>query len=278
MEDELSEADFRRFAGLVYASCGIHLSDQKRELLRARLRKRLRALGMTSFKDYFALVSSQGPDGELKDLLDVVSTNKTEFLREAAHFQHLREVAVPAWIAGGGPARGPLRVWSAACSSGEEVYTLAMALTEALEGRGDFRILGTDISTRVLDKAMSAVYEERLIAPLPAAWREAYLRPCGWDERRDCELWTVDPALRAKTSFGRLNLIDGELPFRQPLDMVFCRNVMIYFDKATQEGLVSRMAAALRPGAWLYTGLSESLLAIKHSLQTMGPSVYRRPG
>jgi chemotaxis protein methyltransferase CheR len=270
-ELELGDGDFRRFAGLVYAASGIHLTDQKKELLKSRVRKRLRALDLHSYKDYFNIVTAEGAEGELKALLDVVSTNKTEFFREARHFDHLRDVTVPEWLKAGGSAKqGPLRVWCAASSSGEEPYTLAMVLNEALEGKADFRVLGTDISTRMLDKAVEGVYEARHTAGIPAAWLQKYFEP------REGPAWAVGAELRGKVSFGRLNLNGDPFPFRQPLDAIFCRNVMIYFDRETQEQLVAKMSGALKPGGWLYTGLSESLLAVKHSLKTMAPSVYRK--
>ena len=269
-ELELGDGDFRRFAGLVYASSGIHLTEQKRELLKARLRKRLRALGLSSYRDYFNLVTADGPEGELRALLDVVSTNKTEFYREAKHFEHLASVVVPDWLARGGPKQGPFRLWCAASSTGEEVWTLAMTLLEALNGQADFKLLGTDISTRVLEKALAGVYEERHVAAIPPEQRQRYFVPL------DDGNWQVGSALRSKASFARLNLNEAALPFKNPLDAVFCRNVMIYFDKPTQEALVERIHGALGPGGWLYTGLSESLLAVKHSFKTLAPSVYRK--
>jgi chemotaxis protein methyltransferase CheR len=273
-EIELSDADFRRFAGLVYAASGIHLTEQKKELLRARLRKRLRALGLESFHEYFGVVTAEGAEGELKALLDVVSTNKTEFFREAAQFSHLTGTALPAWRAAGGPAQGPLRVWSAASSSGEEIYTLGMVLAEAMqEGGGDFKILGTDISTRMLDRALAGFYEERHVEAIPQALRAKYFEA----PREEGGLWRAGALLRARSAFGRVNLNEGELPFSRPMDVIFCRNVMIYFDRPTQEALVAKLSAALAPGGWLYTGLSESLLAIRHGLKTMAPSIYRKP-
>ena len=269
-ELELGDGDFRRFAGLVYASSGIHLTEQKRELLKARLRKRLRALGLGSYRDYFNLVTADGPEGELRALLDVVSTNKTEFFRESKHFDHLAEVVIPDWLARGGARQGPFRIWSAASSTGEEVWTLAMTVMEALNGQADFKVLGTDISTRVLEKALGGVYEDRHIEAIPEERRRRYFVPLGDGH------WQVGDALRAKASFGRLNLNDSALPFHNPFDAVFCRNVMIYFDRPTQEALVERIHGALTPGGWLYTGLSESLLAVKHSFKTVAPSVYRK--
>jgi chemotaxis protein methyltransferase CheR len=270
----MSEQEFRRLSGLVYASSGIHLTEQKRELLRARLRKRMRALNLGSYREYLKLVTSQGADGELRDLLSAVSTNKTEFFRESAHFEHLCRQALPQWRSRG--LGEPLRVWSAACSSGEEPYTLAMVLQDSMQG-GDFKILGTDISETVLEKALRATYDERRLEGIPMELRRRHLRPSSEAGPRGEELWEPAPELRARVSLCRFNLVEGDFPFRNPMDVIFCRNVMIYFDRPTQEKLVERMSAVLRPGGWLYTGLSESLLAIRHGLKTLGPSVYQKP-
>ena len=275
-EVELSDGDFRRFAGLVYAASGIHLTPQKKELLRARLRKRLRALGLDSYREYFGVVTAEGADGELKALLDVVSTNKTEFFREAKHFDHLRDVVVPQWLTSPEAAQGPLRVWSAACSSGEEVYTLAMVLNEALGDQADFKILGTDISTQMLERATAGLYELRHVEGIPPLLRSKYFSPADGARARHAQFWRVGAQLRARVQFGRLNLNEGTLPFQRPLDVIFCRNVMSSFDRTTQESLVARMAAVMKPTGWLYTGLSESLLAIRHNLKTVAPSIYRK--
>ena len=269
----LSDGDFRRLANLVHEASGIHLAAPKRELLKARVGRRMSALGLRAYADYLKLVSAQGSDGELRALLDAVSTNKTEFFREASHFDHLASVVVPQWLAAG--ADGPLRVWSAACSSGEEAYTLAMVLDGCLEGSGDFKVLGTDISTRMLDKALAGTYDEAKVAGIPADLRRKYMRSV--DPGQGGPAWLVGDLLRARTSFGRLNLNLGALPFDHPLDVVFCRNVMIYFDPPTQEALVAKISGALKPGGWLYTGLSESLLTVKHRLKSVAPSVYRKP-
>ena len=276
-EPELSEGDFHRFASLVYAASGIHLTDPKRDLLRARLRKRLKALGIGSFKEYFNVVSAAGAEGELAALLDAVSTNKTEFFREAQHFEHLASTAVPAFLASPAAKRGePLRVWSAACSSGEEVYTLAMTLAEALDGRAEFKVLGTDISMRMLSKAIAGAYEGRLAAAIPAALRQRYFEPLEPTRPREPAAWVATARLRERVTFGRLNLNLDAFGFHNPLDAVFCRNAMIYFDRATQEALVAKISATLKPGGWLYTGLAESLIGIRHDLAPAGASVYRK--
>lgn len=273
---ELGDGDFHRFAGLVHEASGIHLTEPKRDLLRARLRKRLRALGLTGFREYYDLVTAQGSGGELTALLDAVSTNKTEFFREAKHFEHLVQTALPAFLASPAAKRGePMRVWSAACSSGEEVYTLAMALAEALEGKADFKVLGTDLSTRMLDRAVAGVYEARQMEAVPTALRHKYFLPMAAERPA---AWTAAPRLRSKVSFGRLNLNTEAFGFRNPLDVVFCRNAMIYFDRPTQEALVTKIASTLAPDGWLYTGLAESLIGIRHELKPEGASVYRKRG
>jgi chemotaxis protein methyltransferase CheR len=273
MEAELSDADFRRFSGLVYTASGIHLTEQKRELLRARLRKRLRALKLANYRDYFNVVTADGAEGELKALLDVVSTNKTEFFREARLLEHLRDKSAPGWLASASPS-SVFRIWSAACSSGEEAWSLAMVMQEAFKERGEFKILGSDISTRMLDKALGGLYESRHVSSIPSAYFEQHMEP-SWVEGQ--EAWRIKDSLRSKVAFARVNLNDASLPFENPMDVVFCRNVMIYFDKGTQEALVGRIHSLLRPGGWFYIGLSESLLSIRHQFETIAPSIYRKP-
>lgn len=266
----LRTVDFDRVAGMIEKASGIHLKPEKRDLLFSRLRKRLAVLGLRDLRQYWAVLDS-GIEDELPELLDAVATNKTEFFREPAHFDHLAGVA----RAGHNGTKTPpttLRVWSAACSTGEEAYSLAMVLQEALGDAVPFKVLGTDLSGKALRRAVEGVYSEESCARVPAALRLSHLEPSG---TRGC-LRIRDP-LRRKVTFGRLNLVSDALPFRQPMDAIFCRNVMIYFQKGTQAALIGRLAAQLRPGGWLYTGLSESLIGIPHVLRSPGASVYQKP-
>lgn len=273
----LSGRDFERFSRLVYDHCGIRLPAHKQSMLEARLRKRLRALGLASFEAYAELIfSGRAPDGELVRLIDVVTTNKTDFFREPAHFDFLIRTAMPALIDrdGAGISR-PLRIWSAGCSTGKEPYTLAMVLSEFRESRPEFRfeILGTDISTDVLDKAVKGIYGEEKAAPIPPALRKKYLLRSRDPEQRQVR---VVPELRSLVTFRRLNFMDADYGLRDGFDVIFCRNVLIYFDRPTQERLLGRFSDLLEPGRFLFLGHSETLLGLNLPLRQMAPSVYCR--
>jgi chemotaxis protein methyltransferase CheR len=272
----LTPRDFERFSSLVHASCGINMGEMKYELLRARLAKRMRALGLQDFKAYYELVTRDESGRELAEMIDVVTTNKTEFFRESGHYAHLAKQLQAERVVGRGPAGEPLRFWSAACSSGEEPYTLAMVLHETLAGRAPFKILGTDISGRMIQKAMAGVYSAERVQGLPLGYREKYFEP------QPCQggmNYAVLPHLRAAVQFSRFNLLDpAGYGFSNKFDAIFCRNVMIYFDRPTQEALVERLSRQLAPGGLLYTGFSESLIGIRHGLKQAGPSAYVKPG
>jgi len=260
--------DFERLAGLVFQSSGIHLKPEKAELLRSRLSRRLRSLGLDSFEDYWRLLQRDNGQ-ELRRMLDQVTTNKTEFFREAAHFEHLAKEALPALRARRGSR--PLRLWSAACSSGEEPYSLAICLAETLGPQAPFSIVATDLSEQVLDKAVAGVYTAECCRRMPAGLRAKYFDP------RPDGGWSAGRLLRSKVAFARFNLVHDHIPAStlEPFDVILCRNVMIYFDRATQEAVVGRLLSVLRPDGWLYTGLSESLVGIRHGMRSDGPSIYR---
>jgi len=273
----LSNPDFSRFGELIHSTCGIKMPPQKKSMLEARLRKRLRSLGMQSFEEYSAFVfSDRGMQEELVNLIDVVTTNKTDFFREAAHFDFLSEVALPRLLNSyGAGVQRPLRVWSAGCSTGEEPYTLAMVLSEyaATVPGFDFTIHGTDISTQVLEKARFGVYRQERVEPVPEALKKKYLL-----RSRDPEkgLVRVAPELRAKVQFRRLNFMDGDFGLREPIDIIFFRNVMIYFERSQQVPLLERFCSCLPPGRYLFTGHSESLHGMGLPLVQVAPAVYRK--
>ncbi|MCM2264119.1 MAG: protein-glutamate O-methyltransferase [Desulfuromonadales bacterium] len=273
----LTQRDFERFSRLVYDQCGIKLPGHKQSMLEARLRKRLRSLGLGSFEEYAELIfSGREPEGELIKLIDVVTTNKTDFFREPAHFDFLVRTALPALIAKdeAGLAR-PLRIWSAGCSTGKEPYTLAMVLSEfrATQPGFSFEILGTDISTDVLDKAVKGVYAEEKAEPIPPALRRKYLLKAKDSAQRQVR---IVPELRSLVRFRRLNFMDADYGLRESFDIIFCRNVLIYFDRPTQERLLTRFAGYLESGRFLFLGHSETLLGLSLPLQQMVPSVYRK--
>lgn len=273
----LTDRDFARFSRLVYEQCGIKLPPHKRSMLEARLRKRLRALELHTFEDYAELIFARGETTEeLVKLIDVVTTNKTDFFREPAHFDYLVKSALPFLVTTfGAGINQPLRVWSAGCSTGKEPYTLAMVLKEYQSGLADFRfdILGTDISTDVLEKAVQGVYAAVKAEPIPAPLKKKYLLRAKNPESRTVR---ICPELRALVRFTRLNFMDDDFGLREPFDVIFCRNVIIYFDRPTQERLLTKLVHHLETGRYIFLGHSETLLGLNLPLKQMAPSVYRR--
>jgi len=273
----LADRDFERISQLVYRLAGIKLPPHKKSMVEARLRRRLRILQMASYEEYCSyLFSPEGEENEIVSLLNEISTNKTDFFREPAHFDLLQERILDelAQSHGAGVDR-PLRIWSAGCSSGEEPYTLAMVLSEYRRQRGDydFSILATDISTKVLEAARLGIYRSEKIAPVPLNLRKSYLlrsRDSSRDQVR------VGPELRSKVEFRRVNFMDDEFGVDTGLDIIFCRNVIIYFDKPTQVRLINHFCRHLIHGGYLFMGHSETLHGMTLPLKHVAPSVYRR--
>lgn len=273
----MSDREFERFSGFIHKECGIKMPPAKKAMLQTRLQKRLRLLEMNSFSRYADHVF--GPEGmktELIAMIDAVTTNKTDFFREPGHFDYLTGTALPELI-GNGPAgfRKGMTVWSAGCSTGEEPYTLAMVLEE-FAGRCpgfDFAILATDISTQVLEKAKAAIYDEERVAPVPAALKTKYLLR---SKDRKSGVVRIVPELRSRVRFRRLNFMDGDFGMREPLDIIFCRNVIIYFDFQTQTALLNRLCRHLVPGGYLFMGHSETLNGMNLPLTPVSSSVYRK--
>jgi chemotaxis protein methyltransferase CheR len=273
----ISDKDFARLSRLIHDCCGIKLGPHKKSMLETRLRKRLRSLGLSSFDEYCAYVfSSSGLEQELVCLIDEVTTNKTDFFREPAHFDFLTETALPRLVSsyGAGVTR-KLRVWSAGCASGEEPYTLAMVLAEfAGKVPGfDFSILASDISTKVLEKARLGVYPLEKVEPVPEPLKKKYLLRSRDPQK---QVARVAPELRFRVSFRRLNFMDEDFGLREPIDLLFCRNVLIYFDRPTQQQLLQRLCRHLFPGRYLFTGHSETLSGMDLPVVQVAPSVYRR--
>jgi chemotaxis protein methyltransferase CheR len=276
-EVRLTGAEFRQIADLAYERFGLDLKRGKEALVAARLGKKLRTLGFRTFAEYHRHVLADATGEALIELIDALTTNHTSFLRERAHFEflaravneELREVS-------------KLRIWSAACSSGEEPYSIAMCLTAALarppgakpaqNAAREFRILATDISTRVLALARRAVYPAARFDDIAEAWRRAYLLR-GRGESQG--FYKIKPELAQTVEFARLNLIEP-FPAREPFQVIFCRNVMMYFDKATQQSIVQRLAQCLVRGGYLFVGHSESLTGVEHGLEYVRPAVYRQ--
>jgi chemotaxis protein methyltransferase CheR len=257
--DHLSDKYFMAFAEVIERRVGIKLPPAKQTMVEGRLRRRVRALDLADLNDYARHFFDRGHlEEELPHLIDCVTTNKTDFFREPSHFEFLRNVAVPALLKLHANRTANLKIWSSACSTGAEAYTIAMVLQELSEQRRDFRfsILGTDISTDVLREAKSAIYPTAFIEPVPAALRQRYVLVAKQAGRGVAR---IAPELRSLTRFERLNLMDPHYPVDQDVDVIFCRNVLIYFDKPTQQAVVERLASHLRPGGYLLLGHSESM-------------------
>jgi chemotaxis protein methyltransferase CheR len=267
-ELKLTATEFRQIADLAYQRFGLDLKRGKEALVAARLGKKLRKLGFETFGEYHRHVLADQTGDALIELIDALTTNHTSFLRERAHFEFLARAVEEEFR----PVSA-LRIWSAACSSGEEPYSIAMCLAHALAASParQYRILATDISTRVLATARRGVYPVSRFEDVPDAWRRTYLlRGRGESEG----FYKVKPELGQLVEFARLNLIEA-FPSRPPFHVIFCRNVMMYFDKPTQQNIVGRLAGCLEPGGYLFVGHSESLTGIEHGLHYVRPAIYR---
>ena len=266
----LSETDYRSIRDRVYDLSGIRLGDQKFDLVYSRLTRRLRTLGLDDFASYLRLLD--GPDGEaeIERMLNALTTNLTSFFREAHHFEHLENDGLRSALAWQKGANRRLRLWSSACSTGEEPYSIAMTLLESGVDLGgvDMRILATDLNTEVLEQASLGHYSAPVMAKCPEAWRK-YFRP-GQDGGGQ-----ADASLKRLISFKPLNLL-GPWPMKGPFDVIFCRNVLIYFDTETKRRLVDRFVDILRPGGWLYLGHSESASGNHPKLELIGRTIYQK--
>lgn len=273
----LSDSDFRRLSERIHACIGVCLTSEKKILLEGRLMKRMRRLNLTSYSEYCRrLFSPQGLQEEFPFLIDAVTTNKTDFFREPVHFDFLVSRVLPELCPSGGVHRpDPFLVWSSACSTGEEPYTLAMVLQEVVDQRPDldYSILATDISRTVLEKAELAVYDKKTIEPIPLPLRQKYLLKSK-DPLKS--LVRITPELRKKVVFQQVNLMADPLEVPQGIDLIFCRNVMIYFDRPTQEKLVNRFFEHLTPGGYLFIGHAESLGNIKTPFRYVAPTIYQK--
>lgn len=268
--------DYEFIRQMVYQHSRINLGPDKAELVSSRVQKRLRVLGLCNIEAYCDFLRSPDGDAEMTDLLDVISTNVTDFFREAAHFKFLTDVILPAWIKDGAKdSRNTFRVWSAACSSGEEPYSIAIMLAEYFRQRPgyEWRVEASDISTRVLERAGHGVYRAERVKLPETAWLARYFqRGVGPSQG----YYRVKQHLQRGVSFRHLNLFHWPYPFTEKMHAIFCRNVMIYFNRETQEQLVPRLVEQLVPGGYLFVGHSESLIGRGHNLKCVRASVYRR--
>ena len=276
----MTQAEFGRFSEFIGSQCGIKMPPSKKIMLEARLQKRLRTLGISTFGEYYAYIHGAGGDDELVHMLDAVTTNKTDFFREPAHFDILAQTILPSFLQEQeqeAQRDRPFCIWSAGCSTGEEPYTLAMVLTDFAEQHSSFRfsILATDISSRVLDRAREAVYDGERVATVSQAMKQKYLLR---SKDRSRNIVRIAPAVRSAVQFRRLNLMEEAFSFSEPLDAIFCRNVIIYFDRPTQEQLIDRFCRVLRPNGYLFLGHSESIHGFSLPLRRVVSTVYRKTG
>lgn len=271
---ELTDREFEKISRLVYDQCGIQLTEGKRELVKARLGKRIRSGPFRSFQDYYQYVLEDDSGQELVQLLDSITTNFTFFFREQKHFDFLQSEILPELMGREQSNRRKLRFWSAACSTGEEPYSIAMTLLETIDrlSHWDLSILATDLSTKALKMAESAIFpKERTQSVPPLLVRKYFLK----GEGRWKDYVKMKDEVRRLVTFRRLNLME---PFDhpEPFDCIFCRNVMIYFDRKAQKTLVARLYECLREGGFLLIGHSESLTGITHAFRYIRPAVYRK--
>jgi chemotaxis protein methyltransferase CheR len=270
MDYPITKTEYDHIRTLLYDESGISLGENKQPLVVSRLSKRLRDLDLESFEAYYEFVTGDDSGAEFIRMLDLLSTNKTDFFREPKHFDYLRDRILP-------PLERDkrIRIWSSACSTGEEPYTIAITLHEHVKNPASWEmdILASDISTRVLAHAAAGLYgEDRITTVSPDIARRHFLKGRG----KSAGLVKVKPHLSKLIKFRRLNLMSDTFPIKSPLDLIFCRNVMIYFDRPTQERLIAKFHRYLKPGGHLFIGHSESLQWIKHNFSTIAPTIYRK--
>lgn len=271
--EQLTAHNFQRLAEFIQDYSGIKMPASKRTMLEGRLRRRMRVTRIDDVNDYcHYLFEENGMDAEVIHLIDAVTTNKTEFFREPAHFDFLVNKGLPAIAATG---QREIKVWSSACSTGAEPYTLAMVLDEFCGGqRGfDYSILCTDICTEVLEQAIAGRFSEQMIEPVSQQRRQRYVMRSRDPNRPEVR---IIPQLRSKLSFARLNLMDEAYPIESDLDIIFCRNLLIYFDKPTQAKVLTRLCGHIRPGGYLFLGHSESIVGIDLPVKQIANTVFQK--
>lgn len=276
--DRLSTREFKQLSSFINDKAGIHVANTKKVMLESRLRKRLRACGMSTFREYIEYIHTrEGWDHESIDFIDVVTTHKTDFWREPHHFE-LMEHRILHDMYSDVHTHGNRRMnfWSAACSRGDEPYTLAMVIRNFQEQhphmRFDFKILATDISSRMVEYSKRAVYSKEIIDPIPLNFRKRFLLR---SKDRELQQFRIHPEIRSKVFFMVKNLMDTAYGFADPMDVVFVRNVMIYFDQNTQKEIIMRICRNIRPGGYLFMGHSEVLDTSYYPIRAIAPTVYQ---
>ena len=271
--EQLSSRNFHRLAQFIQDYSGIKMPANKRTMLEGRLRRRMRATRISDVNAYcHYLFEQDGMDSEVIHLIDAVTTNKTEFFREPAHFDFLINKGLPALAAKG---KREIKIWSSACSTGAEPYTIAMVMDEfCAQQRGlDYSVLCTDICTEVLEQAIAGRFSEQMIEPVSTVRRQRYVMRAKDPSRNEVR---IKPHLRGKLAFARLNLMDEAYPIETGLDIIFCRNILIYFDKATQAKVLSRLCSHLASGGYLFLGHSESIVGIDLPVTQIANTVFQK--
>jgi chemotaxis protein methyltransferase CheR len=271
----LTEKEFIELSQFIEGNLGIKMPQSKTTMLQSRLQGRLKLLGMRSYAQYidYVLHSKQGADEELVHMIDVVTTNKTDFFRENEHFEFMHSNVLPPIFENG----NNLKIWSAGCSTGEEPYTMAIVIEEFLRKhnlRGkNYSITASDISTRVLKKAREAIYPSESISKVDMELKKRYFLR---SKASSADLVRLKPEIRRKVSFKRLNFMDASFAMPHDFDIIFCRNVIIYFDKPTQETLIGKFCTHIKSGGFLFLGHSETIMGMNLPLKTLIPTVYCR--
>lgn len=271
MQYEIGDIEFNRFRDIIYREAGIKLGDLKKSLVQARLSRRIRSLGLETFCEYYTYLMDNYDDEKI-NFINSITTNKTDFFREEKHFDFLQETVFPAYVREG---RKKIRIWSAGCSTGEEPYSIAITALDFFDRyeMPDIKILATDIDTQVLATAEQAIYEKDRIACIPDSMLRNYFnRGFGRFQNR----YRVKDRVRGLVSFRRLNLLAETYPMKNPFDIIFCRNVIIYFDKATQVRLFRGFSHCLKDDGYMFIGHSENILSFNGDFTLEGNTIYRR--
>jgi chemotaxis protein methyltransferase CheR len=274
INNHLSDFDFNRLSSFISNNYGIKLPITKKVMLQARLQKRLADNNIASFKEYCDFVlSEKSTDSEIIHMIDVVSTNKTDFFRESTHFDFMKSDILPEFLQNR-PGE-TLKVWSAASSSGEEAYTIAMVISDFKDNKlgFDYSILGTDVSSRIIEKAMLGVYSMERVSTISLNLKQKYLLRNKNPEKKDV---LIVPELRKNTKFQRLNLMDDFYNVPKDFDVIFCRNVLIYFDRVTQEKVINKLCSHLKPNGYFFLGHSESIMGINVPLRQIKPTIFQK--
>ena len=274
----LNESDFNRLSRFIESEDGIKMPSVKKTMLESRLLKRLRKLQIPDYKQYCDyLFSPEGRKEEIPNFINKVTTNKTDFFREPDHFTYLSQFILPKLLSRPGSSNRHLKIWSAGCSSGEEAYTLAMVISEYMEknpnSAANFSILATDISEDVLSMGRKAVYDSSRIEPIPISLRKKYLLK---SRDRSSSIVKMAPEIRKRVTFRKLNLMDRDFRMKDDIHIAFCRNVIIYFNKETQESILNKIIKNLVPQGYLFQGHSESVQGMSLPLKPIHPTIFKK--